>query len=270
VNKLDYVRSALYEHRFWLQVLGDHARFIKDSLLSDEVEEIGRARCFIQTLDQLLELSRQETAAMQLAELNQSALNRAQELRAFKLHLLERQLTGKLVLHLSPTFINHMVNEVEEYLRVLAFLQCEEAVPVFNDIHHHLVWLVDAAGHAGAIAGSLDMTEKRLIEMSTTFEKHFQDYYLKAIELAGYLRTNLSSFPALSRFDKEVDLEMTLFRQFLQELECLALTKEMLSVLTPLMADHMAREECYYLTKLAQVSEVRDPHCDAAKPRIEG
>jgi hypothetical protein len=269
VSTPEYVKSALYEHRFWLQVLGDHARFIKNALLPDESKEIDRARCFIRALDSLLELSRQETAPMRLDELNQLSCMRAEELRAFKLHLLERQLTGKLGIHLTPTFINHMVNELEEYLRVLAFLQNGEPVPVFDDIHHHLVWLVDAVGHASAITGNLDMTEKRLMELSSSFEKHFQDYYLKAIELAGYMRTNLCAFPALSRFNKEVDLEMTLFRQFLQELEVLALNKEMLSILSPLMADHMAREECYYLTKLALISEVRDPHCDAAKPRVE-
>jgi len=36
----------------------------------------------------------------------------------------------------------------------------------------------------------------------------------------------------------------------------------------PLMADHMAREECYYLTKLSQAGAAALPGCDATAPRI--
>ncbi|NIK15192.1 hypothetical protein BDD39_001702 [Saccharococcus thermophilus] len=48
------------------------------------------------------------------------------------------------------------------------------------------------------------------------------------------------------------------------------LNKEVLGVLTPLMADHMAREECYYLQKLAETTnDVKQPACDPTKPRTE-
>jgi hypothetical protein len=47
------------------------------------------------------------------------------------------------------------------------------------------------------------------------------------------------------------------------------LTKELLGTLLPLMADHMAREECYYITKLSWVSDVAPPGCDPGKPRTE-
>lgn len=36
------------------------------------------------------------------------------------------------------------------------------------------------------------------------------------------------------------------------------------------MADHMFREECYYLTKLAMVAGTKNPTCDSTKPRTEG
>ncbi|GAB6889346.1 DUF2935 domain-containing protein [Geobacillus stearothermophilus] len=39
---------------------------------------------------------------------------------------------------------------------------------------------------------------------------------------------------------------------------------------SPLMADHMAREECYYLQKLAETTgEVKAPACDPTKPRTQ-
>ncbi|ULL14608.1 DUF2935 domain-containing protein [Paenibacillus sp. H1-7] len=267
MDQSDYGSAALFEHRFWLQVLGDHARFIFNALAPNEQEEIERTSCFIAAFDRLLERARQHDGVSQMMELNQAAFQKAQEIRLFKLHLLERSLAGRIGIQLSPTFLNHMVNEVEEYLRVLPFLLEGETPPVFDKVHHHLIWLSDTSGHAGIIAAELDITEKRLIEMSRTFEAHFTDFYVKAIELAGYMRTNLHDFPALSRFHKEVELESALFREFLRELEELALSKEMLGTVQPLIADHMARELCYYLTKLAQTAGVKRPNCDPAKPR---
>ena len=111
---------------------------------------------------------------------------------------------------------------------------------------------MDAAGHAGAISSNLDQVEKRLKEKSDQYTKHFEDFYLKAVEMAGYLRTHLSSFPELKKMNVDVTLEMTLFKHFLHELEELELSAQALGTFSPLMADHMSREECYYLMKLAE------------------
>jgi hypothetical protein len=43
-----------------------------------------------------------------------------------------------------------------------------------------------------------------------------------------------------------------------------------MGTLTALTSDHILREECYFLTKLAQVSEIKPPECDPARPRVEG
>lgn len=261
--------SAAFEHRFWLQVMGDHARFIKNSLSVDEAEEVTRARAMIAAFDGLLEHARKTEKRERLIEITREAYGLTQQLISFKLHLLQRHLIGKITIGLSPSFLSHMVNEAEEYVRVLGSLLSGQPAPVFHELHHHLVWLQDAYGHASSIAGDLDMAESRLTEIARTFDQHFREFYLKAVELAGYLRANVKKFPALARFGKEVELEMALFMQFLRELEELRLSKQALGILSPLMADHMSREECYYLMKLAQASEHKPPACDPARPRVE-
>jgi hypothetical protein len=266
---VSYEESALFEQRFWLQILGDHSRFIMMSLAPDEQEEIKSAECFIQSFDQLLMQVRRPMDAKELPVLNQNAYQKACELRAFKLHLLERLLQNDIKFHLPPTFINHMVNELEEYLRILSCLLHNELPPIVEPLHLHLLWLSDASGHAASLSANLDMVEKKLIHTSNGFSQVFNDCYLKAVELAGYMRSNLKQFPALSRFNKEVELEILLFQGFLRELEEMDLKAEVLGTLNPLMPDHMMREECYYLTKLAQVSEVRQPQCDPTKQRVE-
>jgi hypothetical protein len=60
-----------------------------------------------------------------------------------------------------------------------------------------------------------------------------------------------------------------MFQAFLCELEELRLTDELLGTLSPLMADHMSREECYYLMKLSEVTDVKAPNCYPTKPRVE-
>ncbi|WP_099159695.1 DUF2935 domain-containing protein [Virgibacillus ndiopensis] len=263
----DYLRSAAFEHQFWLQVLGDHARFIRDSLYPSEKEDIETATYFVHQFDQFLNQARSinETNAISIAE---GAANAVEQLKAFKLSIIKRQLTSNFGIHLSPTFLNHMVNELEEYQLVLSYLLKGDVPPIFHELHHHLLWLMDASGHAGAINDRMDGVEKRLKEKSHNFTKHFDQFYLKAVELTGYLRANIESFPALYRFNSNVEIEMKLFKTFLGELEEMELSDQVLGTFSALMADHMAREECYYLIKLAESSNTAPPDCDPAKPRV--
>src|SRR5699024_4368810 len=45
------------------------------------------------------------------------------KLKMFKLSLIRRHLTGDIGIHLSPTFINHIVNELEEYQLIMSYLK---------------------------------------------------------------------------------------------------------------------------------------------------
>ncbi|SDI17991.1 DUF2935 domain-containing protein [Alteribacillus bidgolensis] len=265
--KNNWERAAREEHLFWLQILGDHARFIHDTLAPSETDYIAAAQGYADLFDQLLE--RVRNGGNSLEELTVRAEQAAKDIRFLKLQIIRTQLTGRIKIELTPTFINHMVNEVEEYLRILAFLIRKEVPPVCHPLHHHLIWLIDAAGHAGAITDSLDKVETALKERSKMFEKDFDHFYLKAVEMAGYLRSNVDNFPALQRMNHQVSLELHIFSCFLNELEEMGLTREMLGTLTPLMADHMAREECYYLMKVAESAHLQEPDCDPAKPRVE-
>jgi len=150
------VGAAWFEQQFWLQVLGDHARFLHGGLAPEEQEELGRAACFIHSLDELLEQARGKPTGAALVALNAAACQKTQELRAFKLHLLQRQLTGQIGFNLPPTFVNHRVNKAEETLNVMAALARGELPPESSPLQLHLLWLQDATGHAGSIQDSLD------------------------------------------------------------------------------------------------------------------
>lgn len=269
MSSITFENQALFEHRFWLQILGDHARFILNSLSPKEVQAIQIAQNFISAFDQLLSQARQPLSVTQLKVLTQQAYNQTKELRSFKLDLLRRHLVEEIRIHLTPTGLSHMVNELEEYLLILDCLLENQSPPVFNPLHHHLLWLLDANGHASVLTSNLDRVEKQLISKSIDFFKVFQGLYIKAREMSAYLRTGLNQFPALSRLNMQAEHHIQLFSSFLLELQQLIVSKQALSIILPLTTDHMLREECYYLIKLAMVSEITSPNCDPTKSRIQ-
>jgi hypothetical protein len=261
--------EVMFEHRFWLQILGDHGRFIYDSLAPDEEEMIAKAASFIQSFDDLLEQAGNTANSEQIFELTKNTLSSAQEFRRFKLELLRQRIAGIVKIGLPPTFINHMVNEIEEYLRIILNIlqwQPPDAMP----LHYHNLWLPDAAGHAVAIQCRLDDVENELREKSAEFVKVFHELHRKAEEFTGYTRTDLQDFPALLRLNHQAVNDIERFMTFLKELEEQIMDKRVLGTLLPLMPDHMFREECYYIYNLSKVSEIKTPDCNPAKPRIQG
>lgn len=267
MKDINFKEEALFEHRFWLQVLGDHGRFIHDTLAPTEIDKIQKAIYFIRTFDELLAEARKPLDDKRIHELTQKAFHNAQLIRELKLEIIKEHIVGQIKIELPPTFVNHMVNEVEEYLRILQWLLAKE-MPTVHPIHHHKLWLPDAAGHAGAIQCGLDRVEQDLRKKSKEFAIEFDELYLKADEFSGYLRTCVQDFPALHSLNNMVELKILLFMKFLKEIKELRLTKKAVGTLAPLMADHMYREECYYLTRLSRVSEVKMPDCDPTKPRM--
>lgn len=260
---------ALWEHNFWLQILGDHSRFILNALSPGETHFIQQAARFVNLFDDLLKESRKPILDEKLHDLNYKAYSAAMEIRELKLNILAKQIGEKIYINLPPTFINHMINEVEEYICILNDL-IKENISAARDIHLHMLWLPDGVGHADSIVSTLDMTQKELIKKSKEYSKLFTNLYLDVLEYRGYTRTGICEFPALSKLNRDASDVMSCFKKFLKELEVGIIEKEILGTLSPLMADHMFREECYYLTKLAMVAGTKNPTCDPTKPRTEG
>lgn len=259
---------SLWEHNFWLQILGDHSRFILNALSPGETYFIQQSVRFINLFDDLLKESRKPIIDEKLHELNYKAYSAAMEIRELKLNILSKQIEGKINFNLPPTFINHMINELEEYICILNDV-IKGNISADRDIHLHMLWLSDGVGHADSIASALDMTQKELINKSKEYSKLFTNLYLAVLEYRGYTRTNICEFPALSKLNIDASDVMSCFKKFLKQLEVGILEKEVLGTLSPLMADHMFREECYYLTKLSMVAGTKNPECDPTKPRIE-
>lgn len=261
--------AALIEYKFWLQIMGDHARFIFFSLAPSEVEYLQRSQDFIIGFDQLLDQVNNLANTEDLNLITKQTYSLTLQLREFKLFILSQTLHSDIKIHLSSSFINDMLNELEEFLTVLQTINANSLV-LHHPLHYHILWLTDAVGHAASISATIDFIEKNIIDKSNYYELQFTDLLLKATMMNGYLRTQLNSFPSLSRLNKQVEIVITSFKDFLEELRDERVNGQILGTLFPLMADHMAREECYYLWKLSQTAGlIKKPDCDPARPRIE-
>ena len=268
MDTIAYSDAILFENRFWLQILGDHSRFIFYSLAPSESEYIATAQKFIIQFDELLDKAYQTLSEQEMTDLMKSAMDAALMLREFKLELLAMSLQSDLKSHLSASFYNEMLNELEEYIQILLMLE-NQNVSQLHPLHYHMLWLSDAAGHAASIASELDTVEKDLIGQSYQFETQFLDLYLKALMMNGYLRTELGSFPSLNHLNEQAAAAILAFTELLDTLRDQRTDNKILGTLMPLMADHMSREECYYLWKLSQsTKQVRRPDCDPTRPRI--
>jgi hypothetical protein len=259
--------SATRELRFWLQIMGDHARFIKNSLNPDQNNLVMIAGNFIELFDRLLEKAQQVSSVKEqlLTETTQTTLS----LRDFKRELLAERLKNTAVTSLSPVFYNHMLNELEDFLRTLTDIQAGRQ-NTDGILGQHLLWSLDAAGHAASIGSDLDKAEYRLVELSQKFEQHFDQFYIKAVELTGYFRScPPSAVLALEAYNFAMTKQMKEFMAFLEELKQGVIQQKILGRLLPLMPDHMYREECYYLFKIAESQPgLTVTDCDPARPRL--
>jgi hypothetical protein len=270
---MDGIRTfdiTLKEHQFWLQIMGDHARFIFLSLAPNEVEYLQRSQDFIVYYDQLLDQANKVTDIEKLALIGKQAFQLSMQLRDFMLLLLSLTLSSDIKIHLTSSFLNDMINELEEYITILHSLDSNSSI-IYHPMHYHLLWLADAIGHATYISANLDFVEKDMIDKSNYYELQFTDLHVKAVMMNGYLRTQLDNFPSLNRLNKQVETIINSFKDFLEELRDKRINGQLLGTLFPLMADHMAREACYYLWKLSQTAGLTmRPGCNPASPRIEG
>lgn len=242
--------SILSEHRFWLQNLAEHARFLFYAIAPNEQGELRRLQTFILDFDNLLGVSNRGLSAGELDALQQNACKETQLFKACKLELLAVALSGRLNMHIPILRINHMLNEDEEYLAMMDSFR-QGKVPMYYPIHYHLLWLSNAAVQAGEIASGLDRAENELLERAQTYETLLKNLFLKAIELNGLTRTKLNTFPALEALHVQAEKTVSALEGFLENLNRLRSDGSVLGCLNPLIISHMMRECAYYRLKLS-------------------
>jgi hypothetical protein len=282
------VVQALRENWFWASVFRDHATFIFDNTAPDQEDVFRWARGYREQFDRLLQQAMSEAQAAGItgpagayalagappqaplagvdgkelsglegraAQTSKAILDNLTGLKRFKEELIQRKLDCKVKLALGPVLLQHMVNEAEEAQRVLGRVGAmAQLPPAMQALHHHMVWLPDAAGHAAALHSGLDGVEENLLKTTEEFKQVFNGMEIKALELYSMLKVAPRMVGVLRRLNRDSMAQIGLFRAFLTELREHLEDCEVLTVnLAPAMADHMLREELYYTEKIMSI-----------------
>lgn len=262
----DDPKTQIFEDRFWLRIMIEHLFIIMGALSYREKDEFAEAESILGTYNDLMVRIWEPQTDDQIQKLHEEAYKATERLRKFKLHLLSRQLTGSLAMNITSGLTSRLINEAEWYMDILAtYLQKKKFI--FNPVNLHILWLIDAAGHAEIIANGLNYSDTELVHKTLSYQKEFKDLYVRAYELKGFQRIGSDQFQSFDQFNEDVNQRLTAFTEFFVELNAKIIVDKIPNTVSPMMLDHMYREECYYLTELSKVSKIRPPVCD---PTVQG
>ncbi|WP_248926269.1 DUF2935 domain-containing protein [Paenibacillus hamazuiensis] len=265
------------EHRFWLEILCDHAHFLRDYMSPEEAEWVSAAQSYIDEFHRLRE--RLETLGRDLPPSSPQMIQFAFESQSssagyYRLegHMQHLRIFNRINLNLTPSFLNGTLSENAEYLRLLSYFVRGEHPDPLPLIALLDLWLEDQLGHALLLANVLDPAEIPLVERVHAAAKQFQAHMAKNLAIKGYLRFTPPNFPLQLRFAAEVAQTVTAFYELVLEVIALYKDSEVLNRATLRFLEHHIPETCYFLSKLSDFN--RDipiiPDCPLTKPSFGG
>lgn len=253
--------AIVKEIEFWTRIMRDHALFQYTALSPRETETIDKTQHFYGLFDGLHQNASElppelnpEVIPNLLAE-NKTAVV---QFTQFKKTLLEKLMSRRIELAMTPTFLNHMINEAMEYYRFLCIADESLRVnKVLENIRLHKVWLPDASGHAKYVASQLDGVEAEYFNAAVDFMRGFDEAFKKANEMYLMYERTTQRNGELANFNAETAMLMNNFTAFLETIERLKKECKLFTTGTfnPLILDHMLREERYYLEKVKSIGE---------------
>ncbi|NQX63839.1 DUF2935 domain-containing protein [Paenibacillus qinlingensis] len=263
------------EHLFWLEILEDHAHFLRDYLSPVETKWWKEAERFIPLFQHALQQAK-GLAPLEGAESpNMQAFARsvyplADAYCRLEGHMQHLRLWNRVNLSLTPSYFNGTINENREYLRQLSYwMQGVPAAPLTLTQLLDL-WLEDQLGHAVLLSGLLDPVERILGLETDKFASLFSAYMTKNRAMQGYLRFTPPGFPAEIQFAKEVLGTVKAFYDFVQRIVVQYRNDELLSKATLRFLEHHFPESCYFMRKLTEFIPDAPSlgHCPLTKPSL--
>ncbi|CAN7182736.1 DUF2935 domain-containing protein [Paenibacillus sp. LjRoot153] len=263
------------EHLFWLEVLEDHAHFLRDYLSPVEIKWWQEAERFIPQFQEAIQQAKGLSPIDTADSPNMQAFARhvyplADAYCRLEGHMQHLRLWNRVNLNLTPSYFNGTINENREYLRQLTYwMQGVPAVPLKLTQLLDL-WLEDQLGHAVLLNGLLDPVERILGLETDKFASLFSSYMTKNRAMQGYLRFTPPGFPAEIQFAKEVLGTVKAFYDFVQRIVVQYRNAQLLSKSTLRFLEHHFPESCYFMRKLTEFIPDAPPlgHCPLTRPSL--
>jgi hypothetical protein len=248
--------SPWEEHGFWLEILEDHAYFIRDHLSPIEEQYVATAIKYIDAFSNLRrrlgQINRDApVTSMELMEFSKAAWQIAYGYFQFEGMLQNLRIQNKVILNLSPTYLNGTLLENQEYLRILSYYVNGQNYPQLSLVDLLDLWLEDQLGHAVLFRNILDPVELELTRQTEMYINRLQGFIVQNRQMRSILRFTPPGFPRQQRLSRQIgQVTMEMYR-YVQEVVALFIQEEMLTRTTLRFLEHHFPETCYFLKKLS-------------------
>lgn len=240
-------------YRFWLRVLEDHMIFIieRSKVYSDEA---------IYFLSQIVALKDFliNGGNVDFAIYNLQVIQVVDKIHKFKREILNDLVNNVIQILLPPTFISHMLNELEKFRYILYYIKLYKELPVNNSLNEHELWLSDIAGHLEGIHDNIDGVDKILRKTLRKQQHIFSALHHKALEFIGYFKHNVVDSNYFNKLNVEAKEATLLYLNLVKEIVIEQDKNLILGIINRRMLIHMIFEEIYYLKNL----DISNPNYD--------
>lgn len=242
------------EMKFWLQIMQEHAQFIKAGLPCDDTALIDEAESFYKEFECLLQKVEKVKSLKQCSELIIEVYDAVKEFYCYKRELLQAKLACRLGGTNFPLFLDHISREAEYFLRLLEKMRNGRIVLKEASQTQELVfWLRIMADHVKLICHLLDPSERGLVRVANEFSCQFDQLVLQGRDFASMLHCHEGEVMAFRRFILDVRTDVQRLRDFKNAAEDLIAECRLLGIIPELLADHMRREAEHFLLLLAMM-----------------
>ncbi|PMC39083.1 hypothetical protein CJ195_03845 [Bacillus sp. UMB0899] len=244
------------EHLFWLEILQDHAYFVRDHLSVSEAEYVNMSQQYIHLFGDLIsKLNTIPRTAQPTDEtmvyFAKNAWPVAKGYYEFEGNLQSLRIDNNVNLNLSPTYLNGTLAENQEYLRILTFLvQGKNPVPLpLSDLMD--LWLEDQLGHVLLFEDLLDPIELIASRQAEVYINSYQAFIIQNRHLKGYLRFKEPNFARQKEFANDVGRTTIEMSGFIYQMVKKYKEKTILNKSTLRFLEHHFPETCYFIKKLS-------------------
>lgn len=287
---MDFVRRSLEENRFWLRIMKEHALFLSEAFNRRDNDLIAEANRFFRLFGGLLKEVRafQSPSEEKILRFNRRVIRAVTQFRDFKQEVLVKIILCKISGFNLPLLVDHIRREAEYFITVLTKLNEGIDEPLAAEVvRENVFWLRIMADHSRFIQHLLDPSERRLVKQAQAFAKEFDQLLAQARDLNSMVEGSSpvlvvvgghfldqptiirlkedeerekeaqqilkSPPPVLQRFNQEAIGATTEIRDFKATATVLLRQCKILSIINPLLADHVTREAEKFLSILNEL-----------------
>jgi hypothetical protein len=248
-----YESLNLRRVQFWLRIMKEHSLFMKLGFACTDVELIRQAEEFYNVFEDLEKQSCKIKCDEDFMAFVCKIMVAVKNIFSFKRHVLHLIVECEIGGYNYPLLIDHVSREAMYFLKLLQKIQDGDMKsPVDAIVSDNVFWLRHMADHARFIAGLLDPSERGFVEKANAFAVQFEQLQLQARDLDSMLwhfRPNND----LIRFEMDATTATMQIRDFKEAARDLISSCKVVSLIPPLLADHVLREAEYFLEILEQI-----------------